>query len=238
MGVNVDVGLNLRLRFDMARGSSAPRAAAPTVKPRHGKRARTRQQLLDATLRVLARVGTGGLSIQEITAEAGLANGTFYNYFRTREELLEATVVPLIEQLVQKVAGDTQPIEDPALRLALGVRAFIWQALADPTWAAALLRIWGSGTSLPRRAGVRVLSDLRAAQKKRRLRIPDEAAALDLIQGTVIASIRSVLEGTAGEERGPAIAALLLRAFGMSAREADALANTELPLRAPESAAE
>jgi AcrR family transcriptional regulator len=222
----------------MPRGSSGPRAAAPTAKPpRHGKRARTRQQLLDATLRVLARLGTGGLSIQEITAEAGLANGTFYNYFRTREELLEAAVVPLIQRLLMRVAGNTMPVEDPAARLALGVRAFVSYAVADPTWAAALLRVWGTGTSLPRRAGARVLSDLRAAQKKRRLRIPDEAAALDLIQGTVIASIRSVIEGNAGAERGPVIAALLLRAFGMSAREADLLANAPMPgpLGAPES---
>ena len=216
----------------MPRGSSGPRAAAPTVKPRHGKRARTRQQLLDATLRVLARAGSGGLSIQDITAEAGLANGTFYNYFRSREEIVEATVVPLIQRLVQRVAGDG-PIEDPAQRLAIGVRAFISNAVADPTWAAALLRIWGAGPSLPRRAGARVLSDLRAAQKKRRLRIPDEGAALDLIQGTVIASIRSVIEGSAGAERGAEIAALLLRAFGMSAREANALANAPLPTSAP-----
>jgi AcrR family transcriptional regulator len=212
----------------MPRGSTRPRAAAPAAAPRHGKRARTRQQLLDASLRVLARLGTGGLSIQEITAEAGLANGTFYNYFRTRDELLEAAVVPLIQRLVTQVAGDALNVDDPALRLAIGVRAFISHAIADPTWAAALLRIWGTGTTLPRRAGARVLSDLRAAQKKRRLRIPDEGAALDLIQGTVIASIRSVIEGKAGEERGVEVAALILRAFGMSAREADALSSTPL----------
>ncbi|HTO09228.1 MAG TPA: TetR/AcrR family transcriptional regulator [Myxococcota bacterium] len=219
----------------MPRGSSRPRAAAPAATPRHGKRARTRQQLLDAALRVLARVGTGGLSIQEITAEAGVANGTFYNYFRTREELLEAAVVPLVQRLVARVAGHTFATTDPALRLAFGVRAFISHAVEDPTWAAALLRIWGSGSSLPRRAGARVLSDLRAAQKKRRLRIPDEDVALDLVQGTVIASIRSVIEGKAGAERGPEVAVLLLRAFGMSAREADALAHAPMPGPASES---
>jgi tetracycline repressor-like protein len=109
------------------------------------------------------------------------------------------------------------------------VRAFIDHALADRTWASALLRIWGSSASLPRRAGAAVLADLRAAQKRRRLRIPDAGAALDLVQGTVIASIRSVIEGSATAERGPEIAALLLRAFGLSAREADALAHAKMP---------
>jgi AcrR family transcriptional regulator len=185
----------------------------------------------------LARGGTGPVSIQEVTAEAGLANGTFYNYFRTREELLEATVVPLTQRLVQRLNATSAGvgIDDPARRLALGVRAFIEHAVADRTWAAALVRIWGSTASLPRRAGVAVLADLRSAQKRRRLWVPDEGAALDLVQGTVIASIRSVIEGNATAERGVAVAALLLRALGLSAREADALASSEMPPLVPES---
>jgi len=191
-------------------------------------------------MRVLARGNPGPISIQEVTAEAGLANGTFYNYFRTREELLEATVVPLTQRLVQRLNATSAGvgIGDPARRLALGVRGFIDHAIADPTWATAMLRMWGSNASLPRRAGVAVLADLRAAQKRRRLRVPDEGAALDLVQGTVIASIRSVIEGHAGPDRGPAVAALLLRAFGMSAREADALANSEMPPLVSESPAD
>lgn len=191
-------------------------------------------------MRVLARGGTGPISIQEVTAEAGLANGTFYNYFRTREELLEATVVPLAQRLVQglNALALRERIDDPAQRLAFGVRAFLDQATADRSWAIALLRLWGSNANLPRRAGVAVLADLRAAAKRRRLRIPDERAALDLVQGTVIASIRSVVEGNATADRGPAIAALLLCAFGMPWREAEKLAYAPMPTAQPESPAD
>jgi len=214
---------------DVPRGSHTSSALAPV--PRLGKRARTRQALLEASVRVLARGGTGPISIQEVTAEAGLANGTFYNYFRTREELLEATVVPLTQRLVSALNATAlrEHIEDPAQRLAFGVRAFIDYAIADPTWAIAVLRLWGSNASLPRRAGVAVLGDMRAAAKRRRLRIPDERAALDLVQGTVIASIRSVIEGNATADRGKAIAAFLLCAFGLPAREAEKLAYAEPP---------
>ena len=184
--------------------------------------------------RLARRVGTGSLSIQEITNEAGLANGTFYNYFRTRDELMDAAVAPLIQKLIARVSQTAAQIEDPAQRFALGVRAFIAYAESDRTWAAAVLRLWGRSESLPRRAGVPVLRDLRKAAKRRRLRIPDEGAALDLVQGTVMASIRSVLEGTAGPDRGAVIASCLLRAFSMSAREADSLANTDLPELPPE----
>ena len=180
-------------------------------------------------MRVLARGGTGAISIQEVTAEAGLANGTFYNYFRTREELLEATVVPVIQRMLERFAKVGVQIEDPLLRFVIGIRNFIAYAAADRVWATALLRLWGSNTSVPRLAGVRITNDLIAAMKQRRgVRAPEHGAALDVIQGAVIASIRSVVEDKAGAERGVEIAELLLRAVGVPAREAEKLANVEL----------
>jgi AcrR family transcriptional regulator len=207
---------------------TAPRSAAARA-PRLAKRERTRQQLLEATMRVLARGGTDAISIQEVTAEAGLANGTFYNYFRTREELLDATVVPVIQRLLERFARVGTQIEDPLLRFVIGIRNFIAYAVADRVWATALIRLWGSNTSVPRLAGVRITTDLIAAMKKRRaVRVPEHGAALDVIQGAVIAGIRSVVEDNAGAERGVQIAELLLRAFGVPAREAEKLATVEL----------
>jgi len=69
----------------MRRASQAAAAARPTSRVR----ARTETLLLDAALRLFARQGVGATAIHEIAAEAGVANGTFYNYFRTREEVLE-----------------------------------------------------------------------------------------------------------------------------------------------------
>ncbi|MEY4081090.1 MAG: hypothetical protein RL430_1520, partial [Actinomycetota bacterium] len=60
--------------------------AAPLTRG-HKKRSRTRQTLLDAALRVLAESGEG-FSLTEVAARAGVSHGTFYNYFRDREELM------------------------------------------------------------------------------------------------------------------------------------------------------
>lgn len=48
-------------------------------------RDRSRRLLLDAALRVLAREGAGAAAIHEVAAEAGVSNGTFCDYLRTRE---------------------------------------------------------------------------------------------------------------------------------------------------------
>ncbi len=193
-----------------------------------GVRARTRTLLLDAAVRVFARKGAGAAAIHEIAAEAGVANGTFYNYFRTREELLEAASGRLAERLHGEIAASRAAVSDPAERVAIGSRRFVLQALRDPTWGAAILRVWG-GSSLNRRTSGAVLQDLRAGRRRRRLRYASETAAADLVQGTVLAGMRTVLEGRAGEEHASAVAALVLRGLGVDPKEADVIAARPLP---------
>ena len=59
-----------------------------------GKRARAkaanRQAILDAARRVFARLGVDAATVRDIIRETDLAAGTFYNYFRSKEEVFEA----------------------------------------------------------------------------------------------------------------------------------------------------
>ena len=67
------------------------------------KKERTRRQLIAAGLRVLADKGQG-LTVSDVVAEAEVSNGTFYNYFADREELLEELAFLSRGELVQDVA--------------------------------------------------------------------------------------------------------------------------------------
>jgi AcrR family transcriptional regulator len=194
-----------------------------------GVRARTRALLLDAAVRVFARKGAGAAAIHEIAAEAGVANGTFYNYFRTREELLEATSLRLAERLHEDIAASRTAVDDPAERIAIGCRRFVLQAMSDPVWGAALLRVWHSTPAPSAEGAAPVLADLRAGRRAGRLRYASETAAIDLIQGTVLAGMRSVLEGRAGAEHAATVAALVLRGLGVPVSEADRIVTRPLP---------
>src|SRR5262245_54018831 len=204
-----------------------PRTAPTPV--RGGVRERTRDLLLDAAVRVFARKGAGAAAIHEIAAEAGLANGTFYNYFRTREALLEATSLRLAERLHAEIADSRAAVDDPAERVAIGCRRFVLQASNDPVWGAALLRVLHSTAPPSSRAAAPVLADLRAGRRRGRFRYASESAAVDLVQGTVLAGMRTVLEGRAGLEHAAAVAALVLRGLGLTAADADAVAARPLP---------
>jgi AcrR family transcriptional regulator len=211
-----------------------PRSASAA----RGVRARTRELLLDAAVRVFARKGAGAAAIHEIAAEAGLSNGTFYNYFKTREALLEATSLRLAERLHRAIAASRTAVDDPAERMAIGCRRFVSHVLHDPVWAAALLRVWHSTPTPSLKAADPLIADLRAGRRRGRFRYATEVAALDLVQGTVLAGMRTILEGRADEGHPGVIAALVLRALGVAADEADAIAKRPLPPLAPGDLAE
>ena len=59
-----------------------------------GKRARSkaanRRAILDAGRRVFARIGFEATTVRDIIRETELAAGTFYNYFKSKEEVFQA----------------------------------------------------------------------------------------------------------------------------------------------------
>ncbi len=57
------------------------------------------RSIQEAALRVIARKGMSAATMQEIAAEAGVAKGTIYLYFRDRDELVEKTFDNAIKQL-------------------------------------------------------------------------------------------------------------------------------------------
>jgi AcrR family transcriptional regulator len=192
-------------------------------------RLRTKALLLDAALRLFAQKGVGATAIHEIAAEAGVANGTFYNYFRTREDVLEAASLRLAERLHGEITTASTSVTDAAERMAIGVRRFVLQAVRDPVWAAALLRVSTSSPQARAHTAGPVLHDLRLGRRRGRFTYRDETAALDLVTGTVLAGMRSVLEGRAGEGHAALVAGMILRGLGVPADEADALVKRPLP---------
>lgn len=81
-------------------GSSAARSAAvgacARLSSRLSKRERTRALLVETAIDLLAERALDAVSIDDFMAAAGMARGTFYNYFQTRGDVL-AVVAQYIE---------------------------------------------------------------------------------------------------------------------------------------------
>jgi AcrR family transcriptional regulator len=70
----------------------------------HKKKERTRRHLIAAGLRVLGEKGQG-LTVSDVVAEAEVSNGTFYNYFADRDELLEELAEHSVLSLARPGSG-------------------------------------------------------------------------------------------------------------------------------------
>jgi AcrR family transcriptional regulator len=64
--------------------------------------ARTRSELLRAAVRIIAVHGTRRASMTDIAAAAGVAKGTLYNHFRTKDDVWSALVDSEFDALVEE----------------------------------------------------------------------------------------------------------------------------------------
>jgi AcrR family transcriptional regulator len=89
---------------------SAPSSEPVTGSPgspagtRAGRGARTRRRILDAAESVFAELGYHDASIVRITERAGVAQGTFYIYFSSKQQVFDEVVLDLNHRVRQAMA--------------------------------------------------------------------------------------------------------------------------------------
>jgi len=200
--------------------------AAPAGLP---KRERTRRQLLDAAVQVFSARGVAQSAVQEIAAVAGVANGTVYNHFQTKEEVVQAVAVWLADTLCRRISESHEQVREGAERMSIGNRRYLWLAEQSPAWALLLLDVVSSAPLVLEQVQAYALADLRLGIRQKSFRVASEVAAMDLINGTVTQAMRRVAYGMAPVRHDIAIATTVLRGLGMPYDEALAVAKRPLP---------
>lgn len=188
----------------------------------------TRAKLVAAARALLARQGAEATRIQEITDEADVGFGTFYNHFSSKEEIVEAV---LSESLTSQAAAlaAIEEIDDPAEVISAAHRSFVRRASHDPDWAWLLVRLDFSHGLVTRTLGPFARRDLKAAIKAGRMSVPDINVALSAQGGALIAVMRAVVDGNAPKDADVFHAEGVLRMLGLEAEDAAEVARRELP---------
>lgn len=101
------------------------------------RRAERRERLLAAGLDLFGGEGYAAASIERLCTHAGVSTRNFYEEFASREDLLIALHVRVIELSFQAVLAAFAEAEDAPLaeRFERAVRAFIDTTASDPRWA-------------------------------------------------------------------------------------------------------
>ncbi|MDB5552865.1 MAG: TetR family transcriptional regulator [Rhizobium sp.] len=118
--------------------------------PRKASREFRRQQLIDATIATLARVGFSRTTLTEVAATAGLSHGLIIFHFQTKEKLLAETLQYMARQYrdnwVKALATCRQT---PAARIDALIRADIDDTISAPERMAAWSALWAEAQSRP-----------------------------------------------------------------------------------------
>lgn len=204
--------------------------SAGSVPSRHlRRRERHRARLVAAAREVMARKGLAGATIQEITDAADLALGTFYNYFDSKEAVMEAVVSEQAADFGDALEEVIADMDDRALAIATCVRLVIRHAASDPVWGWFVLRNEQAMMNLAEKLAYRAARDIRRGIEERRFVVHDADAALLALCGIVPAGIRSQLDGKPVRVSDADLAASLLQLLGLAREEAAEIAHRPLP---------
>jgi AcrR family transcriptional regulator len=192
-----------------------------------GRRARTRQSLIDAGLRLLAQRPIDAIAIDDIVREAGVAKGSFYNHFQDKEALGRAIATRIRLDVEARVDAVNAGVDDPARRVARAVCVYLGHAITDPLPAGVLAQMSAQAASPSSPLNRGILDDVSRGLLSGRFDIPTAEAGVLFIIGVAnqaLAWAQKDSSPTAAVAMGQQLCSLLLRGLGLIPAEADQLA--------------
>jgi len=198
-----------------------------TTKRSDRRLVRNRKALLAAAELLIARKGADRLTVDEITALADLAKGTFYNYFTDKDAIAREAALLARDDLETRVKAAQAGVEDPAERFVTGMSVFFRAAAAAPNRAGVIARMYGQWLHPKAKGNVLLRRDLEDCYRGGRFSNCGPPAAVVLTVGVVQAGMTRVMalrDGRAAQPLAVEQCSLVLCALGMRWHEAQAIA--------------
>lgn len=195
------------------------------------RRTANRTALMGAAEELFGLNGFTHVSIDEITARAGVAKGTFYNHFADKTDIAHHIALDIRSELRDSIGRMKSTSQDPARHLAIAMSSFLLLAVEQPNRALILVLLINDPTDInsPMNAPVRLT--LQNGEASGRFRIASIEAALIMVIGIVSTGIRNLIEQPK-KEPSTHIANLVvhaLRSLGLDWNDAcDVAKETEL----------
>ncbi len=189
-------------------------------------------RIYDAAMRIFAEHGSTHASVTELAQAAGLARGTIYNNIANLDSLFEEVATTLGDEMHGRILLSFEAADDPALRLARGIRFFVRRAHEEPHWGRFIVRFAFTASTLRSLLSGAPAQDLEEGlvRERYRFRAEQTPSVLALVGATTLSAMWLVLDGEkTWRDAGADAAELVLRAIGIEPEEARALARADLP---------
>ncbi len=208
---------------------ATPLAPAPVRDRRARRRDATRRSLVEAARRLFAAQGVESTRINQITEEADVGFGSFYNHFESKDAIVQAVLAEAVAAQGAELDTLTARLEDPAEVVSVAHRYFVRLARADPDWAWLLVRLDVSHNVMLDALGPFARRDLARGIAAGRLQVADKRIALFAAGGALLAVMRAVLDGQAPKQAERHHAEGVMRLFGLPPEDAAEVAARPMP---------
>lgn len=196
-----------------------------SARARRGRKSeRTRARLMDAAAEVFAREGIEAASVNAIAHAADVSNGTFYNHFRDKDEIVGVVAFGIARDLARRIDESLAGVEDAAERTTFGTRQFVEIAASEPTWGRALVRSVWLLPELRREVSGFARADLERGVQSGAFKVEVDDLLVDLFAGMVLTAVWLRMDGEEGADVGARVAEHQLRMLGVAPARARRLA--------------
>ena len=193
------------------------------------KRDRTRNQLLIAAQTLALEGGSGALSVNNLSEKSELALGTFYNYYRSREDVMLDICNLLVSACRKDVEAATSGMDEPVEVVATSLTQTLHTAL--PGSDIGRLMFETNLSMEPFMLGVRRDLEGGIAQGVFRVKAPD--AIVSMVSGSCLGVMQDVYAGRLALEMIPEVTESILLQLGVAPELAHKHAHAPVPLQPP-----
>ncbi|HEX3612665.1 MAG TPA: helix-turn-helix domain-containing protein [Sporichthyaceae bacterium] len=196
---------------------------------RERRKLEARARLLAATRQMLAEQGAVDLKIADIAKAADVGFGTFYNHFESKDAIVEAVLADVLATAATAIGSFALEFADPAETASFSYRRFVLFAREEPELAAVLTKLAGAEELFEESLLPYARKTLERGRETGRFDIEDLDLCLTSVAAAAFAAIKGVLAGRFGPDADAVGAEMMLRAFGLTKREARKIARGPLP---------
>lgn len=193
------------------------------------RREKTRRRLISAAARVIVDRGEERATIDDFIQEADVSRGTFYNYYSTREEIIDELWSSIGKDPFKQIARTCEEIEDAAEQLITFARLVIDRASTDEVWGWLIYAMSRDETTVNQDLRAFPTPELELGLNQKRFNFNDIESARDFVVSVVRQTIRVNLSEKRPTGYNDAIYKMLLLGLGVKKTEAKKLITAPLP---------
>lgn len=195
------------------------------------RRSRTHAKLMDAAVSLFAERGVEATSVLEITARAKVSNGTFYNYFNSRDEIAVSVFEYAQEYLLGSIISNLNAIEDARHQVAMGATWFVRGSTRDCHWGRVMMHGLHEAGRFREESERTMAGYINRGVVQGHFQVEVTPTLLDLLNAILASAIRSFIEREeTGLDIGLFAAEMHLRMLGLGFAQARQVSREALEI--------